>query len=808
VVGGGIAGSSLAYHLSGLGCGTVCLLEQNRLSAGTTWHAAGVVGRMRISAPLARLNDRSAAMYARIAGESGLPTGWVENGSFTIARTPDRMTQLRRAAAMANKFGVAVEEVGVAEITDRWPLASFDGVVGGVWLPNDGIVQPELLVRAIAAAARRRGAEIREGVRVTGVIRKNGRVAGVSTTRGRIAAPRVVLCTGMWTPQLSAAAGLPPAAIQSVEHHYVLSRPLDPALDVLPTVRDPDGSIFFRGREGRIMLGAFQRVSKPWLVHSVPDDFAFSLLEPDWDHFAPPLEEGLCRLPPLRSVGIETFVNGPEGFTPDGNPLVGELPGASGVYICAGFNSSGLAYGGGVGEALAQWIVDGEPPFDLWALDPRRFSPEHARPELLRARGVEVLGTHMRLAYPAMEWEQGRGIRCSPLYERLARRSAHFGEKFGFERPNWFATDGSALDGRPEYSYGRPRWFESSRAEHLATRESAAVFDQTSFGKIDVTGPDALALLQRACANEIEVEPGRVVYTPMLSRRGTFMSDVTVIRLADDRFRVITGTAQPLADLEWLRQRLQPSERVRLDDVTEEWAVLGVMGPRSRALLEQLAGADLSNDTIPFGSSLDVELADVPCRVLRMTYVGELGFELYVPWAQAGRLYDDLRGSAPQEELRDAGYYAINSLRLEKGYRQWGADLTLDDTPLEAGLGFTIAWDKEIPFHGRDALLRARDAGPPPRRLVSVLLEDPDPLLWGGERLFFGEDCVGYTTSGAYGHSLGAAVALGYVRVPGKDVTERLLESTEISIDVAGSRVPARASLRPFFDPDRERVLA
>ena len=810
IVGGGIAGTALAYNLAALGAGRVLALEQNELAAGTPWHAAGAVGRMRVSPGLARLNHQSAAMYARMEGETGLPTGWIEAGSYTIARTEERMTQLRRAGGMATTFGVEVEELDRRALARDWPLAQFDDVVGGVWLPGDGVVDPVLLVRAIAEGARRRGAEIHEGVQVTEISLEtsgdsgHARVTGVETQSGPVEASRVVLCAGMWTPQIARAAGLA-VPVQPVEHHYVMSNPVDGATDDMPVVRDPDGCIYFRGRDGALMLGAFQATSKPWDVDRVPDDFAFQLLEPDWEHFAPPLEEGLARLPGLGELGIARFVNGPESFTPDGNPIIGELPGVDGLFVCSGFNSSGLAYGGGVGEALAEWIVAGEPPFDLWALDVRRFSPDHTRPEFLRARGVEVLGTHMRMAYPNVEWEQGRGLRRSPLHNRLVQANACHGEKFGVERPNWFAHDGRAA--RMSYSFERPDWFDDVRTEHVATRERAGVFDMSSFGKLEVAGADALALLQYACANDVDVRPGRIVYTAMLTERGTFASDLTVLRLAAERFLVVTGTAQRVADREWLRARTPDGAQVQIDDLTENWAVLALMGPHSRDILGELCDADLSDAAFPFSTAQQLDIAGIRCRALRITYVGELGWELQVPRERAVELYDALRGSAGADALADAGYYAINSLRLEKGYRQWGADITLNDTPLEAGLSFAVAWDKEPHFHGRDALLEQRDRGLS-RRLVSLLLEDPEPMLWGGERVFVDDECVGHTTSGAYGYSLGAAVGLGYVEAGTEPIIEDTLERMTFEVDIAGARVPARASLRPLFDPDRARILA
>ena len=805
IVGGGVAGTSLAYQLAELGTDGVIVLEQNRLGSGTTWHAAGAVGRMRTTASLARLNDRSAALYERVARESDVPTGWRRAGSLTIARSDERMLQLRRAGAMARRFGVDVREIGPEEIGEQWPLAWLGDVVGGVWLPDDGIVEPLELVRAIAGEARRRGVLILEDVRVTGVRERGGHVAGVSTTAGDIDAETVVLCGGMWTAQLAASAGVS-IPLHPVEHHYVLSNPVGSDIDALPLVRDPDGSIYFRGKGDVLMLGAFQEASKPWLVDRVPDDFAFQLLEPDWEHFAGPLKEGFRRLPLLETLGIAKFVNGPESFTPDGNPLVGETAEIRRLFVNAGFNSSGLAYSGGVGEALAQWIVAGEPPGDLWTVDIRRFRPEQSDRGFLRERAVEVLGTHMRMAYPNVEFRRARELVRSPLHERLANAGACFGEKMGVERPNWFASAGEAPVMR--YSFARQNWFERSRAEHLATRESVAVFDQSGFGKFEIAGPDALVVLQRVCANDVDVEPGRVVYTAMLTSRGTFASDLTVLRTGPEEFMMVTGTAQYIADRAWLQGHVKPGERLFVRDRSAALAVLGVMGPRSRELLAGMCDAGLSNEDFPFATTQQVSIAGVACRAVRITYVGELGWELYIPVEDAGALYDAIRSAGRSIGLVDAGHYAINSLRLEKAYRAWGSDVSMDYTPIEAGLGFAVSWKKSIAFIGRDALWAQRNGHPPTKRMLSFVLEDPEPVLWGGELIFRDGESVGHTTSGAYGHSLGASVALGYVAVVDGSLEPDALLGHRYEIDLAGQRYLARATVSAPFDPARARILA
>jgi sarcosine dehydrogenase len=803
VVGGGLAGTSTAYHLAALGWSDVLLLEQNQLGGGTTWHAAGAVGRLRVTGSLARMNDRSAKLYERLESETGVETGYTTVGGLALAQTEERMAQLRRTGAMATHFGVEVHIISPAEVADIWPLAKIDDIIGAAWLPHDGRAEPASLARAIGEGARRHGATIREGVRILDVLHRDGRVTGVRTDRGDVQAEVVVLACGMWTRQLALGCGVS-VPLHPVEHHYLLSNPTGQDLSRAPVTRDLDGSIYFRGEKDTILIGAFQKESKPWMVEHVPGDFSFSLLEPDWEHFAAPLEEGYERLPILRDTGFAKFVNGPESFTPDGNLILGETPELAGLFVLAGFNSSGMAFGGGAGEALAEWIVGGDQPYDLWPVDVRRFGPWQNNRSFLRARTVETLGMHFRLAAPNLEFEHGRDLRRSPLHERLASHGAWFGQKMGWERPYWFAGPGQ----RPavEYAFGRQNWFENHRREHLAAREAVALFDQSSFGKILIQGRSALDVLQRLCANDVDVEPDHVVYTGLLNDRGTFESDLTVIRVRDDAFLAITGTAQIARDFARIRRHVLPGQDATVTDVSSATAVIAVMGPNARDLLQPLADVDLGNDAFPFGTARQVGIGQATCRAVRITYVGELGWELHVPVDQAGLLYDTLWHAGAGHGALNAGHYAINSLRLEKGYRAWGADITTDDTPTEAGLGFAVSWTKPSPFIGREALLEQREAGATTKRLVSLMLEDPGPVLWGGERFFRDGEVAGFTTSGAYGHAVGAAVGLGYVHAR-EPVTAEYLDAGQWEVDVAGNRSSARVSLRPPYDPDRARIL-
>jgi 4-methylaminobutanoate oxidase (formaldehyde-forming) len=605
----------------------------------------------------------------------------------------------------------------------------------------------------------------------------------------------------MWTRELGLRCGVT-IPLYPVEHHYVVTEPIPGAFDELPVGRDPDLCIYFRGEGDAIMLGAFQAESKPWMVERVPYDFSFKLLDPDWAKFAEPLKNGKWRIPALESCRFAKFVNGPESFTPDNNFIMGEAPELRNLFVAAGFNSVGIASAGGAGKYLAEWIVEGQPTLDLWSVDIRRFAPWANNREFLRARVVEVLGLHYQPAWPNREPETSRGVRKTPLHDRLAAQGACFGMKNGWERPNWFARDG--LKPVVEYSFHRQNWFPNHAFEHRAAREKVAVFDQTGFGKLVLRGRDATPVLQRLCGNNVDVPTSKVVYTGMFNERGGFESDLTAVRIAAEEFYLITGTAQPMRDADWIRRHIQTNEHVTVGDVTDSFGVLGVMGPDSRRLLSRVTDADLSNAAFPFATARQIGVGRATVRAVRITYVGELGWELHVPIEQLALAYETLMKAGNDLGAANAGHYAINSLRLEKGYRAWGAELSPDDTPLEAGLSFAIDWNKE--FIGRDALLKQKQSGVT-RQLVLFVLEDPEPVLWGSELIYRDGKPVGYTASGAYGHTVGGSVAMGYVN-NADGVNAAFIRNGRYEINVNGTRVPARAHLRPPYDPERNRILA
>jgi glycine cleavage system aminomethyltransferase T/glycine/D-amino acid oxidase-like deaminating enzyme len=801
VVGGGIVGASVAYHLTKLGWSDVLLLEQNALAGGTTWHAAGLVGQLRTSNSMTKINKYSVELYPRLEAETGVVTGWKTTGSLIVATSHDRMIQLERTMAMAELFGVKAEMISPDKAFEKWgSLMRTDDLLGAAWLPDDGKCLPKETALALAKGAELGGATVLEHIRVLDVLRRNGHVTGVRTDDGDIQAEFVVLCGGMWTRELGLKIGVN-IPLFPVEHHYVVSEPIEGAFDELPVGRDPNRCIYYRGEGNQIMLGAFQAYTKPWDVQPVPSDFSNALLEPDWEKYSNPLAAGQWRIPALQKAKFEKFVNGPESFTPDNNFLMGETPELQGLFVMAGFNSVGIASAGGAGKYLAEWIVDGEPSIDLWSVDIRRFGSSLNNRAFLRDRVTEVLGLHYQMAYPNREPLTGRNLRFSPLHAVLEQAGACFGQKAGFERPNWFARG----DLKPvyEYTWGRQNWFAMHKLEHLATRESVAVFDQSAFAKLELTGRDALTVLQRLCANQMDVPIGKAVYTAMANQKGGFESDLTVLRLGETHFRIITGSSQAVHDADWIRRNVLANEQINLTDVTEQYAVIGLMGVKSRAVLEALTTADVSHEGFTFGEAKYIELGYSKVLAVRITYVGELGWELHIPSSQAVQVYSDLMRVGSSLGMINAGHYAINSLRLEKGYRAWGADISPEDTILEAGLGFAICWDKE--FIGKTALLEQKKNSLT-RMLISVVLENPEPMLWGSEPILRDGLAVGYTTSGSYGHTLGAAVGMGYVK-NAAGLTAAWVRAGQYEILINGKKFAAKVYLRSPFDPDRKQIL-
>ena len=801
IVGGGIVGVSVAYHLTQLGWQDVVLLEQGSLSCGTTWHAAGLVGQLRSSSNFTRLIRYSADLYSRLEAETGQSTGWKRCGSLSVARTAERMVQLKRNAAMANAYGVEAHVIGLDEAAARYPLMRTDDLVGAVWIPGDGKANPADITQALARGARAGGARLMEGVKVTGVDVVDGAVTGVETSAGPIATEILVNCAGMWARELGRMSGVT-IPLHACEHMYIVTQPIAGVKPDLPVLRDPDGHIYVKEEVGGIVMGGFDPWAKPWGAAGIPEGFAFGTLKEDWDKFDILMRNALVRLPALETAEVRTFMNGPESFTPDNYFILGEAPEVRRYYVGAGFCSGGIAAAGGAGKALAEWIVEDRAPMDLWPADVRRFAPLHGNRRFLRERVSEIVGVHYNIAFPNRELTSGRGLRRSPLHERLRERRACFGAKMGWERPNWFAPEG--VEPVAVYSFGRQNWFPYSAAEHRAAREAVAVFDQTSFAKLRLEGADAEAVLQRLCANDVAVPPGRVVYTAMLNERGGFESDLTVTRLADDAYLIVTGSAQGPRDLDWIRRHLPAGARATVTDVTGAYAVLGLMGPRSRELLARVSDADLGPAAFPFLTSREIAVGQATVRASRVTYVGELGWELYVPVEQAGLVYDELAAAGGEVGLRDAGYYALDSLRMEKAYRAWGREVTIDDTPWEAGLGFAVRLDKPVAFLGREALLEQRQRTLT-KRLVTFVLEDEAALPWGDEPILRDGRVVGTVTSAGFGHTLGRAVAMGYVRDPG-GVDAAYVAGGRFALDVAGDRIPARASLAAPYDPRALRV--
>ena len=802
IIGGGVIGCSVAYHLAKLGWRDVLLLERHRLTSGTTWHAAGLLTTLRETETQTHLAKYTQDLYRTLESEVGQATGFMPCGSIQLATTRDRAEEMRRGIQLAAWCGVEAHEIDSAEVKRHWPLACVDDLAAAFYFPNDARANPTDVTQALAKGARAMGVRIVEQLPVIDVTHKNGAVTGVRTSGGHIAAEFVVNCGGMWARKIGAQAGVD-VPLQAAEHYYLISEAAVGIHPRLPILRDPDNAAYFREETGKILLGIFEPVARPWPAGDVPDDFSFGEIPPDWDRMTPIIEAAMRRVPQLSEIGIKLLFCGPESFTPDHNYLMGEAPNLRRYFVAAGFNSLGILSAGGAGYVISRWIVEGFPPMDVWSVNLRRMHAWQNNDRYLRDRTVESLGIGYQNHWPFRQWSTARGVKVSPLHDRVAAAGACFGESAGWERANWYAGSGET----PEYEYGwgRQNWFANSAAEHRAVRESVGLFDQSSFAKLLVQGRDAVIVLNRISTADVDVSVGRSVYTQFLNPRGGIEADLTISRIGEDRFLVVTAAFTQTHVHAWICDHIGSEQFCTVTDQTDAYAMINVQGPRSRELLESLAEDDFSPDGFPFATCREVRFHYQTALALRLTYVGELGWELYIPTAFARPLYESLCNAGDQFGLRHCGYHALNSLRSEKAYREWSHDIGPDDTPLEAGLAFTCAWEKPAGFLGAETLHRLRHV-PLKRRLVQFLLCDPVPLLHHNEPIYRNGERVGLITSGSYGHTLGASVGLGYVRHP-DCVTREFIEAGHFEIQIAERRIPARASLTPFYDPTRKRIL-
>lgn len=794
VIGGGVIGCSIAYHLAKLAWTDVVLLERQQLTSGTTWHAAGLVGQLRATMNMTKLARYTSELYGQLEAETGQATGYRQCGSISLATNAERFEELKRNASMAKVFGLQVDVISTAEISDRVPMVKTDDVLGGIHIPSDGYANAIDITQALAKGARSGGVKIFQNTLVTAIRHEHGRITGVSTEHGDIDAEYVVICGGMWSRDLAATVGVN-VPLHACEHYYALFESVAGLEADFPVLRDYDACTYYKYDAGKLLVGAFESNALPWGMDGIADDFCFDEIAGDFDHFEPILQDAMERIPALQDAGIQKFFCGPESFTPDVRYHLGQAPELQNCYVATGLNSIGLQSAGGIGQVMATWMKEGHPPADLWEVDVRRNMRFQGNRKYLRERVSESLGLLYATHWPFRQYETARGIRKSPLYDRLVSIGACHGEAFGWERPNWYATDGTTP--QYQYSYFRQNWFEHSAAEHKAVRENVALFDQCSFAKFRLEGPDALAVLNRVAANNIDVSPGRIVYTQWLNDNGGIEADLTITRLSQDVFLVVTAAETEVRDFSWLKKHMPDDARCVLTNVTSAMGVVSIMGPKSRDLLQALTPADMSNEAFPFATSQEIELGYALVRASRITFVGELGWELYIPTEFVLGVYDELLAAGESFELAHAGYHALNSLRMEKGYRHWGHDITDEDTPLEAGLGFAVKFDKAGGFIGRESLLQQKEKGIE-KRLVQFRLDDPEPLLYHNEPIWRGDEIVGHITSGAYGHTLGSCIGLGYVT--------GAIDGEKFEIEVAGVRITATASLRPMYDPKNAAI--
>jgi len=807
IIGGGIVGCSIAYHLTKIGITNVVVLERKQLTSGTTWHAAGLVGQLRASRNLTELAKYTTQLFEGLEKETGQATGFKQNGSISLALSDGRYEELLRGASMAKNFGLEVNVLPLGELKERIPHYNFEGVKGGVFLPKDGQVNPIDVTQALATGARSRGAKVFENTKVTRILTKDGKATGVETEQGTIMADKVVMATGMWSRELGRSIGVN-IPLHACEHFYIVSEPIEKLPRNMPVVRVPDECTYYKEDAGKLMVGAFEPKAKPWGGGGIDDEHAFVTLPEDMDHFEPILNNAINRVPLLETAGIQLFFNGPESFTPDVRYYLGEAPEVKDLFMATGFNSIGIQSSGGAGLVLADWIKNGHPPMDVNGMDIRRIHPFQSNKSYVRDRVTESLGLLYAMHWPYRQAETARGVRRSPFYQYTKDLGAVFGEVNGWERPNWYALPGMKKE--YEYSYGRQNWFPAAQAEADALKNDVVFFDQSSFAKYEVAGRDACKVLNHICSNNVDVEPGKLVYTQWLNERGGIEADLTVTRLAADRFLVVTGSVPQTRDFAWLKKHIPADAHCVATDITSGLPMLSIMGPKSRALIEKMSGADLSAATFPFGTSQEIEIGYARVRASRITYVGELGWELYIPAEFAVHVMETVLEAGKEFNLKPAGMHTMNNARMEKGYRHWGHDIADEDTPIEAGLGFASALDKKDGFIGKDVVAAQKAKNLQTKRMIALALEDTSdtaPMIYHEEPIYRDGVIVGSTTSGAFGHRIGMSLGLAYVKND-SGVTVDWLASGRWEIELAWKKYPIKVQFQPFYDPKGERIKA
>ncbi len=802
IVGGGVIGCSLAYHLTKLGMKDVVLLERKTLTCGTTWHAAGLVPSLRANYSMSMLAKYSGDLYDGLEAETGQATGFRRNGSLTIATNKERLSEIKRGASMAKVAGFPCNVMDADQAKELWPLLNVDDVVGAIHLPNDGVASPVDVTNSLAKGARLGGAQIFENTKVIDMKIKDGKAAGVITEHGDIDAEYVVNCAGMWAREFGKKAGVN-VPLHAAEHFYVVTEQMKGLDADLPTLRDMDGYCYYKPEGGQLLVGMFEPGAKPWGMDGISEDFSFDQIPDDFDHLMPYLEIAMNRIPEIENTGIQTFFNGPESFTPDDLYQLGESPELDNYFVAAGFNSVGIQSAGGAGKVLAAWIQKGHPPQDLWGVDISRNMPFQGTQRYLQERTTETLGLLYETHYPFKQFRTSRGVRRSILHDQLKALGAVFGTEAGYERANWFADEGQTPE--YEYSYGRQNWFDNNKREHENVRNNVGVIDQSSFCKYQVEGPDAMKMMNRICSNNIDVANDRIVYTQWLNERGGIEADVTITRLAADKFLIISGVTCKTRDLAWLRRNKLDDEFVVITDLSSAYAVITVMGPKSRDTIQKITDADMSNEAFPFAASKEIDAHYALVRASRITYVGELGWELYIPTEFAPSVFDAIMKAGEEFGIKPYGYHTMNSLRMEKCYRHWGHDITDEDTVLEAGLGFAADFDKEGGFIGKEALLAQKEQGLLKKRFIAFRFEDDQPLCYHEEPIYANGKIVGHVTGAMFGHTVGSTVAMGYVHHD-EGIDKAWLDASEFEIEVECERYKVFPTLSSFYDPKMEKI--